>query len=769
MQGREIGPWRIEERLGAGGMGVVYRADRADGLYERTVALKLLAPDPLLSSGEELARRLAAERQILARLEHDGIARLYDGGVTEDGLSWLALELVDGEPITRYAERRSLDSAARVALFARACEAVAYAHRNLVVHRDLKPDHILIVEGETGTGVKLLDFGVSALLRDPTGDGLTLPTVAHALTPSYAAPEQVRGEPVTTASDIYALGAVLYELLAGQRPYDLSGQTAAGIERTIAEVEPPPPSAVAPPERARALRGDLDTVVMKALAKEPDRRYATAEALAEDLRRHLDGLPVEARPATVSYRASRFVRRHRLGVASTAAFVLLAVVLVGVYTARLAAERDRTAQALDRSEQTLAFLEEVIAAGGAEEGDPDTPIGVVLDSAAVQAAGLDANVPEVAREIHLTLGNVFREIGRAEAAEQEARRALALFPSDETVRGSSYGLGLSLLAMARKDQDDVDGALAYHEQALAYFPAPRSPAAAPESARLRASALSAYADALAFVSTRLDEAEAAYRESIVLYRTLGDPDVVNPLSGLAVMLNPAGRQEEAVPILREIVDAMRAEFDRPHYRLGIALSNLGSTLNELGRYDEARPALREAIDVADQTVGRTHPTAVISRATYALHLRASGRLDEAVQVGEEAVSDALAAFGPDHSLTAFAQNVAGSALCDGGDPERGARMLRASTETRRATLPEGHWLVYNGESLLGGCLARLGRTREAERLLTSSYAALGERLAADHVRLIEARERLRLFYEAEGRTAEAQGLGAGSGARSQDG
>ncbi|NNF58922.1 MAG: serine/threonine protein kinase, partial [Rhodothermaceae bacterium] len=472
IQGQPIGPWRIEERLGAGGMGVVYRASRADGLYERTVALKLLAPGTILASGEPLARRLAAERQILARLEHPGIARLYDGGVTEEGLPYLALELVDGEPITDYADRHDLNAAQRVDLFAQACDAVAYAHRNLVVHRDLKPAHILIAENAVGREaiVKLLDFGVSALLGDPTGDGLTLPTVPRALTPSYAAPEQVRGEPVTTAADVYALGVVLYELLTGQRPYDLSGKTASEVERLVAEVEPPLPSTVASPERARTLRGDLDTIVMKALAKEPERRYASAEALALDLRRHLRGLPVEARPATARYRLSRFVRRHRVGVAATAAVVLVTATLIGFYTARLAAERDRTAEALLRAEGTLAFLEETILSGDPQQGDFDAPLSAVLDSAAARVEAIED--PAVAAAVGLALATVYIGRGLPEPAEQHAREAFAFYDAEEEETGiptTERGQALNQIATAIRDQRRLEDALPYHAQAIAHL------------------------------------------------------------------------------------------------------------------------------------------------------------------------------------------------------------------------------------------------------------------------------------------------------------
>ena len=756
VKGKRVGPWEIQDKLGEGGMGVVYRARRADGLYQRTVALKILAPGSTLSTGDRFARRLVAERRILARLDHEGIARMYDGGISSDGVPYLALELVDGEPITVYAKRKGLNINERIALFIRACDAVAYAHRNLVVHRDLKPAHVLIADDEGGglPGVKLLDFGISALLEATDDDGQTLLTVPRALTPTYAAPEQLTGENISTASDIYSLGIILYELLSGVRPYELTGKTAAEVERLVVNADPLFPSSVTAPDIRRSLQGDLDTIVMKSLAKEPSRRYNSADAFADDLRRYLARTPILARPSTLGYRAGKYIKRHSVGVGVTGATFLLIVLMTAVYTIRLAAERDLTAAALDRSERTLQFLRTVIAAGGVEEGDPNTPIGVVLDSAAVQALNLD-DEPTIARSIHLTLGGVFRDLGKMDAAETEANRTIALFSESE--RDSDYGRAWHLLGMARMGQDDFDGALAAVEIALAYLPVAEQISSV-ELVRSRASALNTYGDVLSELEGRMEDAEAAYEESIHLYRRINDSAVTNPLAGLGIVYNIGGRQEEAIPLFEAIVESLRVEFDRPHYRLGIALSNLGATLNDLERYDEARPYLRESVDVFDATVGRSHPNAMIAHVTYGLHLNRAGRFEEAIEEGKKFVATAIESFGPDHSLTAFAQNVAGQSYCDGGRAAEGAELLRLSTETRRSVLPPGNWLVANGESLLGACYSKVGRMEDAEQLLSSSHKALLEILGPEHIKTIEAGQRLRAFYTSAGLTDKAEVL-----------
>ncbi|HKT61838.1 MAG TPA: serine/threonine-protein kinase, partial [Gemmatimonadales bacterium] len=311
-----VGPWRLVRELGRGGMGAVYLGERDDDQFRKQVAVKLLHRDV---AGDDLVRRFRHERQILATLDHPHIARLLDGGVAA-GTPYIVMEYVDGVPLDLFCERHRLSVAGRLARFADVCAAVQYAHEHLIVHRDLKPTNILVTaDGQ----VKLLDFGIAKLM-DEEGVPATAPltrTGMHLMTPEYAAPEQVRGGRVTTATDVYALGVVLYELLAGRRPYDLRGRSPSEIERVICETEPLRPSTAVGRERSgrtealrRRLRGDLDTIVLKALRKEPERRYPSTAALLEDLQRYRDGLPVRARPDTFAYRARKFAGRHRVGV-----------------------------------------------------------------------------------------------------------------------------------------------------------------------------------------------------------------------------------------------------------------------------------------------------------------------------------------------------------------------------------------------------------------------------------------------------------------------
>ena len=480
-EGALIGPYRIVRTLGQGGMGTVYLADRADGQFEQRVALKLIRPG---MGRHEILRRFLQERQILARLQHPNIARLLDGGITAEGQPYFAMEFVDGQPITEYCDARRLGIDERLHLFRAVAEAVAYAHLNLVVHRDIKPSNILVTE----RGVpKLLDFGIAKLLHETDSEDTLIETQAglQVMTPEYAAPEQVRGDAVTTATDTYALGVALYELLTGHRPYYFDKRTPAEIERVICNQPPARPSTViaratdAPqsdgstaaitPETIAAARalpmrrlrrhlsGDLDTILLKALRKEPHRRYANAEAFVEDLRRLREGHPVRARKDTVGYRVRAFVRRHRAGVATT---VAVAVLLLAGLGGSLLQMRSAASEAA----RTEAVRDFVVDLFDAPPDNLNRPFAAsdLLTRGAVRAQTEWAGRPEVQADLLALLGTLSAQQGLPEQARTLHEQAL-------TVRHSLYGpdhadIGTSLhalgeLALARDALDEAEALL----------------------------------------------------------------------------------------------------------------------------------------------------------------------------------------------------------------------------------------------------------------------------------------------------------------------
>ena len=516
--GRAIGPYRIERPLGQGGLGAVYLAVRTDEEFEQQVAIKLVRQG---GPRQELLRRLRHERQILASLQHPNIARLYDGGVTDEGVPFLVMEYVEGLPIDRYCDQHRLTTTQRLHLFRTVCAAVQYAHQNLVVHRDLKPSNIFVadaepVKAETGR-VKLLDFGIAKILdEDSTAETLPMTrTGMRVMTPEYASPEQVRGEAITTASDVYALGIILYELLAGQRPYEVRGLTASAVERVICRQDPPRPSTavlrpseasqpdttlpmVTPeavsqarstqPERLRRrLEGDLDNIILKALQKESGRRYESVAALSEDVRRHLEQLPVEARPDTVGYRISKFVRRHTAGFAATMVVIiaLLGGIFATVYQAQVAAaERDRAEHRFNDvrvlANKLLFDLHDAI-----RDLPGATPARQMLVSNALiyldtlhQAAGNDPSLQVELAEAYERVGEIqgdphFPNLGDMPGSAESYRKMLALredlWQRDTTDAAAQHTLaaGYGRLAVVLSWGGDNDQAITLSERALA--------------------------------------------------------------------------------------------------------------------------------------------------------------------------------------------------------------------------------------------------------------------------------------------------------------
>ncbi|HYE96558.1 MAG TPA: serine/threonine-protein kinase [Rubricoccaceae bacterium] len=754
--GRRIGPWRIEGLLGHGGMGAVYRAARADGQFEQAAALKLVR------GGPELAPRFRVERQLLARLEHPGIARLLDGGTDDEGRPYFAMELVDGVPLTAYAEAHALSVEDRLRLFVGVCEAVAYAHRHLVVHRDLKPSNVLVTpEGR----VKLLDFGIARLLDAPETEGLTQ-TLTAPMTPEYAAPEQVRGGPVTTATDVYALGVLLFELLTGQRPYHFRTRTPSEIERVVCETEPDRPSAVVartpetaghlPPQR---LRGDLDTICLKALAKEPERRYASAEALADDVGRYLDGEPVEARPATAAYRARKFVGRHRVGVtaAAFAVFALVVGLTAALWQGRLAArERDRARSEAAKAEQVAAFLQDLFAAADASEGGREVRVADVLGEAGARLAALEGQ-PDVEAAARTALGRVYQSLGLYGEAGPHLERALALRRRLHGDRSPEAAGARTALASLHYHAGAMDDAEPLYRRATADL------RAAPPDSSARA-ALAAALNGLATLlqdTGRDAEAGPLFREALALRRAL-DPasrETAETLNNLAVFLGSQGRFAEAVPLHREVL-ALTRRFHgaRAHAETAHALHNYGSALEETGRRAEAEPLYREALAMRRALYGEAHPAVAVAQTTLANLHWLEGRYAAAATLADSALTTARTTLPPDHPLVAYAQVVLGQALCDGGRPREGEPHLRAARAAREAALTARHWLVANTTSVLGGCLLAQRRYGEAEPLLRTGYARLLDDRGPAHAKTRDAARRLAALLVATGREREAATL-----------
>ena len=585
--GARIGPYTLEQVLGEGGSSIVFRATREQAGVRQSVALKLLRRG--LFTPEE-HRRFRAERHALAQLRHPGIAQLIEGGVTDAGVPYIALELVDGEPITEHVRRHALDLRRRLALFVQVCRAVEAAHRALIVHRDLKPSNVLVThEGN----VKLLDFGIAKLL-EPDADAHATHTLQRAMTPAYAAPEQFHDGPITTATDVYALGVLLSELMTGRR-------RGHGDTRTpSSQVDPDTGPGVlpAPPAKTRRqLRGDLDNIVLKATAEEPERRYASAGAFAEDILRHLDARPVHAHPPSAWYRTRKFVARHQGGVVTTAAFVLAVFAALGValWQAGVAREQARLARAhAQRAEVVRDLLVDLFDAQ-----IPARPRGEMPGTAELLELGTEralndlAATPAVQGELLVALGRVYDHLSLPDQGERVLDAAVAAARRVDP-------LDRALLAAALSERGELDvsrnrypEALAFLEQAITL-----QREVVPDSLALALSL-----DRQSHARSQIGEHTAAiagYREALALRERLlpaDDAEILNSYDSLTNAHLRAGRAREALPLSQRAVAGARAKFGENHVKTAHYLKNLATTQGALRNFAEAARLTAEAVAI----------------------------------------------------------------------------------------------------------------------------------------------------------------------------
>ncbi len=599
-----IGPYRLVRLLGRGGMGSVWLARRDDDAYRHDVALKIVKRG---LDTDEVVRRFRRERQLLADLAHPHIARLHDGGATEDGRPYLVMEAVEGVPLDVHCRDRDVPLEGRIALVAAVAEAVQVAHERGIVHRDLKPANVLV----TPDGApKLLDFGIAKLLADdgPEASLLTR-TGQRMLTPRYASPEQVRGEQVTTATDVWALGVILYELATGRAPFEVEGASSRELEDAICRDEPPRPSAVTTVAGRRALVGDLDVVLARALAKDARRRYADAGALADDLRRHLDGRPILARPDTVTYRVGKFVRRNRLLVGATLAVVAaLAAGLIAAMLQFREAERGRRAAEAQRrvTEEVNRFLTEDLLRGAdpARSRDADVRMRDVLDAASTRIEGRFQDAPLVEAAVRHALAGTYVELGLYAEAEPHARRAFELRTAELGPKHVDTFMSGRELASALFWAQRLDESIALNEALW-------------ESRRRTAGRTDAYALvvggnlALGYdAAGRLDDAERLHREILSVRREVWGDEHENTLStmnNLAVLLLRQGRFEEAHPLLERAVELRSKLLGNDHPKTLVARGNLAGALFKLGRYGEATARFEEILEFQERVDGPNHP------------------------------------------------------------------------------------------------------------------------------------------------------------------
>lgn len=774
-----FGPYRVTRLLGQGGMGVVYLAERGD--LQSVAAIKVLRDAWLSPLRHE---RFALEQRTLAQLNHPSIARLYDAGTLEDGTPWFAMEYVEGESLTGYCAHHALTPHARLSLFRDVCEAVQHAHSRLVIHRDLKPSNILV---SADGAVKLLDFGIAKRLdgledggADATRTGLRF------MTPAYAAPEQFRGAGLGIQTDVYSLGVILYELVAGRPPFDLTAKSSGEIEEIITTRTPAAPSTVAGQRGfSRAEWADVDVMCLKAMHKDAARRYATVNALIRDVERFLEGQAIEARPDTLGYRLGKFMRRRRATVVSATLAVAFLAGVSGFYASSLTTSRNAALVEAARAQRIQRFMLDLFE-GDPQAGPADTlRVRTLVDRALLQA-GSFAMEPAVQAEVFVTLGGIYQQLGNTARADSllqlalERRRALlgddhrdvaevlvaigelriAQAQVDDAERMIREGLemarrhapptspqviaALSALGRAFQERSALSDAIAVQQEVVAL----QRQGGAPE-VELAAS-LSALADAEYYAGHYLI-ADSLNAETLAIYRRhYGDrhPLVSDILVNLGASQHDRGHYTEAEAHYRAAIDITRRFHGEDSHQLAGNLTMLGRTLLYAGRVAEADSLLRRAAVIRERVYGPVHPAVASTVNELAGIALREGRLNEAERLYDRMRSIYERLYEGDHYLTGIAISNLGGVASRRGDLPRAERLMREAVRQFAATQGADHLNTAIARVKLGRVLTRQGRFRAAEAELLAGYERLSAQANPSLLFLQIAREDLAVVYGA---------------------
>lgn len=774
MKGQMIGRYRVERLLGSGGMGMVYLAKRADEQFDQQVAIKL-GRHRLIDPQTEL--RLRNERQILANLDHPNIARLFDGGTTDDGVPYLVMEYIDGVRIDTYCDLNRLGIDERLRLFQIICSAVHYAHQNLIIHRDIKATNILVANDGTP---KLLDFGI-AKLSDAEGaatDGLTREG-AVIMTPANGAPEQVLGNNVTTATDVYGLGLLLYNLLSGLRVYETESLTPSELAQLICAEERTAPSrrllqkkkaaeldndAVAMQELEqiaadrsssldrlqRRLRGDLDNIVLNALRKEPVRRYRSANAFADDIDRYLNSMPIVARTDSWRYRAGKFVQRHFAAVSAA----ILVVIMLSVFTVVLSVQNRNVVKERDTAREVIQFLEDIFMAH-----DPSRARGVDVTAAEILAEGADrirsnlGDRPEIQSALMGTIGRVYYNLGEYQPSEDMLNQALRL-------RIATDGDAHPGVAAIRNDLAEVLIRRAEYEQATELLLRSLAVNQLNNDGTSPQVATNLFNLANVYLATgKLDDAEAAVRSSIAIFVQFRDQfgiELAEAKSSLARILQVRGDLNQTETLLREAIEIISTSEGLDHPYMAYYLQNLGVLQRSKGDLAGAEQTLQLAIEATRRILGDKHDLLAVTLVDQGMLLHTKGDYKEAERVIREAIDLGIQIHGPRHPREGLHKTILGMLLHDKADLENAEAVLRDALSIYDESLTADHQYIASALTELGAVLNTAGRASEARPQLEKAlqirlkdYPPEHVLVAATQVEYADSLSRLGLFVEAE--------------------
>ncbi len=732
----KVNNYKIIKKIGRGGMGNVYLAERDDDTYKSCVAVKILRRG---MDSDDILERFRNERQILARLNHPNITHLLDGGITSDGRPYFVMEYVEGKPITQYCDENNLTVKQRIELFNQICDALAYAHQNLVIHRDLKPGNIMV----TAQGnVKLLDFGIAKILDENNTRHFTLSNTGQRLmTPEYASPEQVNGEPINTASDVYQLGLVLYKMLSGKTPFVFENKSLAETEQIIINEIPQKPSVLlasaefsdlqkisarrksTPKKLIRELKGDLDQMILKAIQKDPDQRFNSVLEFRRDIERYKRDLPVKSRGNNIGYITGKYLQRNKLFIAIAAVFFITLTSLSIFYNHSVTEQRNQAQNEAEKAAQVTSFLMELF-----EANDPALSRGEELTARqllknAEQRIEMLENQPEVQAQMFHVTGQIYRRIGDFDRAEEFLSQALnlrtSLYGHDNNETISVYDQ-LGLLYSDTGNYALADSILQHALDLRLKQSKPNDPEISDTKTKL------------AYVLRRTgdyDEAERLYRNSYeIRKRHYGEshPLTVENLSSLGVTMINKGNYLSSESILREVLEIRRDALGPVHPDLAMSMNNLGAVLLNIGLFSEAESLFRESLEMRQTLFGDLHPKVALTMNNLGITLREQNRYVRSMDYLIEALEIRNNILGRDNVNTAISKFSLGQLKLHIGEIDRAFDLLKSAYEVFHDHLTENHSFTARTKMSIGSCYMEVGEKNLAQEYLTVGYDKVRE-------------------------------------------
>ena len=773
LDGKVFGNYRAIKQIGTGGMGSVYLAERADGHFEQKVALKIVKPG---MNSNEIITRFEGERQILARLQHPNIARLLDGGISEMGLPYFTMEYVEGKPITEYCDENNLTIEQRLELFKKVCEAVLYAHQNLVIHRDIKPSNILVEEDGT---VKLLDFGIAKVFEEDEDLKFVARTGTRVMTPEYASPEQVRGEPVSTATDIYSLGLILYQLLTGCPPYEVTSTSALEMERIICLTEPQKPSTmitkisssgaateqktspdfisrkrkITIPKLKKRISGDLDNICLMAIRKEPERRYSSIAQFITDIDNHLTGLPITARKSTAGYRTRKFIQRHKVGVVITAIAVIVIALVTTFYTIQLAEERDKAQLEAEKAKKVSEFLAGIFQVSDPEQSKGETITArELLDNGVKRIENELSDQPEVLANMLGVTGNVYKSLGLYD-------NALLLLQKSFFINDSLLGDDSPETVKSLNDLASLNFAMGEYESAIEKF----SEALTKRKTIYGEESLEA-AESMNDLAMVLreqgdyDQSEKLLNESLSIRKKLlssESSEVAQSINNLGLLKEDMGDLDEAKKLLEESLQIKEKIYGKVHPSYSETIGNLAFLLQQLGEYEEASKLFKETLQIDKQLYGDVHPSISTDLYNIASNTALMGDLNRAEKLYTDVLELDKKLLGEEHPYIALDLNNLAGILSDKGDYSKAETLYKESLTLNRKIYGSEHPEVATSMSNLGVMYNRWGMYSKAEPLLKDALAMRIKLLGENHPNVVTSLNIYAALLASEGRYKEA--------------